>query len=95
MKLERQAGGHGWGLSVCRVDSKRVGKGRWEAAKAVHVGDEGDLGQGGSTGGEKWMHLSEPVVALTGSLMEGRGLKVAFSLHLRLFKLWVKGNLRG
>lgn len=36
MKLERQARGQGWGLSVCRVDSKGIEKVRWEAATAVH-----------------------------------------------------------
>lgn len=66
MKLERQARGHGEGLSVGRVDSKRIEKVRWEAAPAVHMGDGGDLGQRGSRGGEKWVHLRETVVALTG-----------------------------
>lgn len=45
MKLERQARGHGEGLSVWRVDSKGIEKVRWEVATAVHMVDDGDLGR--------------------------------------------------
>lgn len=85
-----------------RVDSKGIEKVRWEeAATAVHMGDGGDLGQGGSRGGGKWMHLSETVAPLTCPLMDrlgcGEGQEDSrwLSVRLWLFKLWMKGNLRG
>lgn len=102
LKVERPAGGQGQGLHVVwRVDSKGTEKVRWEAATVVHVGDGGDLGQGGHRGGEKWVHLRDTwwhsqALGWTGCrCSEGKeDSRMIFSLCPKLFKLWKKtGNL--